>query len=186
MVSDWGAQHAGVASAEGGLDMVMPSGGFFWGRNGSNLTTMVNNGSLPAERLDDMATRIVAAWYQLGQDVGFPLVGTRPNYSVPYEVVDARDPASKPILLQSAIEGHVLVKNENKALPLKRPRIISLFGYDAVAPRRVNLVDANSNYQFGFLSNLEFFWRSAFSYPFLQPGQIGPNGTLVGYCRACS
>jgi len=127
-----------------------------------------------------MATRIVAAWYQLNQDIGFPPVGLQANYSKPgYKVVDGRDPASKPILLQSATEGHVLVKNVNNALPLRKPRIISLFGYDAVAPRRVNLVDVNANYGFGFLSNLNFFWYSAFVYPFKQPGQISPNGTLV-------
>lgn len=93
--------------------------------------------------------------------------------------MDARDPTSKPVLLQGAIEGHVLVKNVNKALPLNKPRLVSLFGYDAVAPTRVNLPDSNSNFQFGFLSNLQFFWRDAFRFPFLQPGQIGPNGTLI-------
>lgn len=93
--------------------------------------------------------------------------------------MDARDPTSKPIILQSAIEGHVLVKNVNKTLPLKKPKIISLFGYDAVAPARVNVVDENLSFQFGFLSNLKFFWYSAFVYPFVQPGQIAPNGTLI-------
>lgn len=67
--------------------MAMPNGGFFWGKDGSNLTTFVKNGSIPEARLTDskfqlfhpsafvtnclfsVATRIVAAWYQLGQDV---------------------------------------------------------------------------------------------------------------------
>ncbi|OBT72903.1 hypothetical protein VF21_07796 [Pseudogymnoascus sp. 05NY08] len=179
VVSDWGAQHAGIASAEGGLDMAMPNGGFFWGKDGSNLTTMVRNGSIPEARLTDMATRIVAAWYQLGQDRDFPPVSLPLLYNVSHKAVNARDPASKPILLQGAIEGHVLVKNVNKTLPFKKPKLLSLFGYDAVAPPRVNLVDANFNYKFGFLSNSDFFWRDAFAPPFTNPGQIGPNGTLI-------
>lgn len=73
----------------------------------------------------------------------------------------------------------MLVKNVNNTLPFKKPKLISLFGYDAVAPPRVNLPDENSNYGFGFLSNSLFFWRDAFRFPFLQPGGIGPNGTLI-------
>lgn len=53
-MSDWGAQHAGVATALSGLDMVMPRASPFWG---ANLTAAVNNGSVPESRIDDMATR---------------------------------------------------------------------------------------------------------------------------------
>jgi len=52
----------------------------------------------------------------------------------PHDVVKARDPASKQVLLDGAIEGHVLVKNVNNALPLKSPQLLSIFGYDAKAP----------------------------------------------------
>ena len=54
VVSDWGAQHAGVATALAGLDVVMPSASPFWG---SNLAAAVKNGSVPEPRIDDMATR---------------------------------------------------------------------------------------------------------------------------------
>lgn len=33
--------------------MAMPNGGFFWGKGGSNLTTFVQNGSLPEARVND-------------------------------------------------------------------------------------------------------------------------------------
>lgn len=70
--SDWLAQRSGVASALAGLDMSMPGDGEFWNDRrsfwGAKLTEAVLNGSLPVERVDDMATRIVAAWYQLNQD----------------------------------------------------------------------------------------------------------------------
>ena len=54
ILSDWGAQMSGVASALSGLDVAMPSGAGKWG---GNLTIAVNNGSVPESRVDDMATR---------------------------------------------------------------------------------------------------------------------------------
>jgi beta-glucosidase len=53
VVSDWGAQHAGVATANAGLDLTMPDAGFW----GTTLVTMVLNGSVSEERVTDMATR---------------------------------------------------------------------------------------------------------------------------------
>lgn len=53
IVSDWSAQHTGLASATAGLDMVMPLGSTYWG---NNLTISVHNGSLPESRINDMAT----------------------------------------------------------------------------------------------------------------------------------
>lgn len=55
------------------------------------------------------------------------------DFSVAYTPVNARDPASKPILLQGALEAHVLVKNSG-ILPLKQPKMLSIFGYDAISP----------------------------------------------------
>lgn len=130
VVSDWGAQHSGLSSAEGGLDMAMPNSEYW--ENG-NLTLMVNNGSLAQSRLDDMATRIIAAWHKYAQientGAGFPT-----SLVAPHEFVDARDPASKDTWLEAAIEGHVLVKNTDNALPLQKPKVLSLFGYDGPAP----------------------------------------------------
>ncbi|KAI1326738.1 glycoside hydrolase superfamily [Xylariaceae sp. FL0255] len=133
IVTDWGAQHAGVATALAGLDMVMPSYSPYWG---SSLVDAVNNGSVPESRITDMATRIIASWYQMGQDVsGYPApgVGMAGALNSPHQKVIAKSPDSKPILLQGAVEGHVLVKNLNGALPLKSPDLISLFGYSAKA-----------------------------------------------------
>lgn len=59
----------------------------------------------------------------------------------PHPIVNARDPRSKPVLFDGAVEGHVLVKNENHALPLKKVKLLSLFGYDAISPQRVNVGD---------------------------------------------
>ncbi|KAH7361253.1 glycosyl hydrolase family 3 N terminal domain-containing protein [Pyrenochaeta sp. MPI-SDFR-AT-0127] len=70
--SDWLAQRAGVASALAGLDVTMPGDGLRWAKGdslwGAELTKAVLNGSVPIDRLDDMVTRVVASWYQVGQD----------------------------------------------------------------------------------------------------------------------
>jgi len=132
VVSDWGGQHSGVASAISGLDMAQPSTSYW----GPLLVQAVQNGSVPEWRLDDMVIRTMAAYYQMGQDSDFPTPGVGMPLSLlgPHPIVDARNKNSKSTLLQGAIEGHVLVKNTNNALPLKSPKLLSLYGYDALAP----------------------------------------------------
>lgn len=56
VVSDWFAQHAGVAASAAGLDMAMPDGEAYWG---PKFVEAYKNGSLPISRLDDTATRYV-------------------------------------------------------------------------------------------------------------------------------
>lgn len=50
----------------------MPGDGLYWANGdslwGPHLTTAILNGSIPMSRLNDMVLRIVATWYQLGQD----------------------------------------------------------------------------------------------------------------------
>jgi beta-glucosidase len=78
----------------------------------------------------------MAAWYQLKQDEGFPTpgVGMPPDLTVPHDIVYAVNSSFRQTLFEGAVEGHVLVKNEKGALPLKSPRMISLFGYSAKSP----------------------------------------------------
>ncbi|CAO1621717.1 unnamed protein product [Parajaminaea phylloscopi] len=151
VVSDWGAQHSGVASANAGLTMTMPGDELccFTGQNssfwGHNLTTAVNNGSVEASRLEDMGVRILAAWYLLGQD--------DPNYPKPnFDSFDQTAPINKhlnvnkvhrpqKLIREIGAAGTVLVKNKKKkngfkALPLKKqnghtPNRISIVGSDA-------------------------------------------------------
>ena len=151
MQSDWLAQRSGVASALAGLDMTMPGDGLNW-MNGDSLfgpvlTRSVLNGSLPMERLDDMVTRVVAAWYQLGQDdkarwPNLPPEGDgRPNFStwtndkvgkihegsddpttaVVNQFIDVQGQGNDfhgRLAQEVAAEGTVLVKNEDNILPL--------------------------------------------------------------------
>ncbi|KEY66084.1 hypothetical protein S7711_09204 [Stachybotrys chartarum IBT 7711] len=133
VISDWSAQHAGVATALSGMDMAMPTAGNFWG---DRLVEAVNNGSVPESRVTDMAMRIVSSWYQMKQDSGFPDLGVGMPSSVtqPHRVVDARDPEASPTIFQGAVEGHVLVKNTKNTLPLRSPRMLTVVGYSAKSP----------------------------------------------------
>lgn len=187
VVSDWFAQHTGVASAEAGLDMVMPFGFEFWG---DNLTEAVNNGTLPESRIDDMVTRIFAAWYFVGQnrpDIPPMANGLAPSHLRPHPYIDARDPKDDATILQGAIEGHVLVKNINGALPLRRPRMMSIYGYDAKNPNSNTPGQGFSGWSTGLQSQNYLSVVCGFGPGYGPDGSegcppflpIGPNGTLI-------
>ncbi|KAG4435600.1 hypothetical protein IFR05_008909 [Cadophora sp. M221] len=182
VMSDWGAQHSGVASALSGMDMVMPSALAFWG---GNLTLSVTNGSVPESRLDDMATRILAAWYLLGQDSPqhpAPGIGMPGNVLAPHVLVEARVPEARPVLFQSSLEGHVLVKNTNNALPLNKPKILSLYGYDAKAPDDTTPTSLNRDWAFGLQTSGARYFICGFGNRIPQNCPAVPaiagNGTL--------
>lgn len=149
--SDWLAQRSGVQSALSGLDMSMPGDGLHWADGaplwGPHLTRAALNTSVPMERLNDMVTRIVAAWYQLHQDsweLPPPQGDGGPNFSswtkerigglhpgspddktkeVVNRYVNAQGNKSQPhgkVVRQVAAEGTILLKNVNNTLPLSR------------------------------------------------------------------
>ncbi|EIW74780.1 glycoside hydrolase family 3 protein [Coniophora puteana RWD-64-598 SS2] len=139
--SDWWATMDTLGIING-LDMTMPgtvsSSDAVQGQSyfGGNLTTYVMNGTISPERLDDMAERIVASWYYMHQDEGYPPVS-----------FDMNDPWNATTNLHVNVQanhstvvrtigaaGAVLLKNENNALPLDKPRSIALVGSDAGPP----------------------------------------------------
>ncbi|ORX38353.1 beta-glucosidase [Kockovaella imperatae] len=140
VMSDWGAIHGGVAAAEAGLDTAFPDDGGYWGEN---LVQAVQNGSLPQARVDDMVTRMMAAYYYLDQQKHFekPGIGMPGDLTAPHVAIDARDKRFKKTLYEGAVEGHVLLKNEGHALPLKKPKILSIFGFSARATDQNSLSD---------------------------------------------
>ncbi|KAF7596190.1 hypothetical protein BBP40_002720 [Aspergillus hancockii] len=185
VVSDWNAQHTGIASAAAGLDMAMPDSDYWV--NG-NLSQAVANGSLSSTRLNDMATRIVASWYKYAE-LENPGHGIPYSLLAPHDLTDAREPKSKPTIFQGAVEGHVLVKNTNNSLPFNKPRFLSLFGYDAVAASRNTMDDLPWNmWSMGYDNTWTYPNGSAvdptmLKYIFLSstnPNEYGPGVALNG------
>lgn len=88
----------------------------------------------------------MAAWYKNSQDnYTVPGVGMAANYNTPHTRVNAKNPAAKQTLFDGAVEGQVLLKNTNGALPLKTPELLSLFGYSAkVSAPRSRIMNAES------------------------------------------
>ncbi|KAF8166141.1 glycoside hydrolase family 3 protein [Mycena galopus ATCC 62051] len=134
VMSDWWATHSTLA-INMGLDMTMPgdiaadSGTSYFG---TNLTNAVNSGSVSQARINDMATRILAGWYLVGQDSGFPAVN--------FDAWNNADPSNLHVNVQSNhatlirqidAAGTVLLKNTNGALPLKAPKTIGIIGNGA-------------------------------------------------------
>lgn len=153
VMSDWGGVHSGVASIESGLDMNMPGGLGAYGMDptlgsffGKNVTTAVNNGTLDATRLDDMILRIMTPYYLLGQDKDFPTTDASSGAlntffkKKDWKAEDwnmtgesSRDVRGNhgDLIRRHGAEATVLLKNVNKALPLKAPKSIAVFGNDA-------------------------------------------------------
>ncbi|KAJ4304537.1 hypothetical protein N0V90_000063 [Kalmusia sp. IMI 367209] len=148
IMSDWDAQHSGVASTLAGLDMTMPgdsdfdSGYSFWG---PNLTLSIINGTVPEWRLDDAATRIMAAYYLVGRDrhavptnfnswardtYGYQHAFAQTGFGLINQHVDVRADHYKAIREASA-KSTVLLKNSG-VLPLKgNEKNTVVFGNDA-------------------------------------------------------
>ncbi|KAI4528690.1 glycoside hydrolase family 3 protein [Schizophyllum commune Loenen D] len=121
VMSDWGATHE-VADVNGGLDMTMPGDDLTTGEPifGPKLIEAVNNGTVSEERVTDAAKRILAAWYLLGQDEGFPETN--------FNTWDLEDPATNQhvnvqadhgsLIREIADASTVLLRNEDNILPL--------------------------------------------------------------------
>jgi len=146
VISDYGALHAGVASANAGMDVTTPFAQVW----GGNLTAATANGTMSMDRLDDMVTRIVASWAKYARfepGTGLPI-----DVSAPHNVVSSVTHGQRATVFQGAVEGIVLVKNVNETLPLRKPKVLSLFGYDAQAPSKNTPEGPNTKWSLGFQS----------------------------------
>ncbi|KAK8855485.1 beta-glucosidase F [Apiospora arundinis] len=153
VMTDWLAHMSGVASALAGLDMSMPGDTQIPVLPGTayfmyEMTRAALNGSVPMDRINDMATRVVAAWYKLGQDKDYP----RPNFSsntrdrtgllYPAAVFSPSGVVNqfvnvqadhKIIAKQVAQDAITLLKNNGSLLPLSTSAPLKVFGTDAQA-----------------------------------------------------
>ncbi|KAI7261563.1 putative beta-glucosidase [Hortaea werneckii] len=167
VVSDWYAVHTGIAANEAGLDMVMPSSSFL---TPESLAEAVNNGSVSAERLTDQATRILAAWYRFAE-LEEPGLNQHEETNAQAEDVEST-------LLQGAIEGHVLVKNTEGALPLdpSNTDTLNLFGYDAIGGLNTS-AEGFGLYDVGLANTQKYEDGRIFTFIdyYLQGGDILPD-----------
>jgi len=130
VMSDWNAQHTTNGAANGGMDMTMPGSDYngktiLWG---PQLNSAVSSGAVSKARLDDMAKRILAAWYYVGQDGGYPGTNIKANVQGNH----------KENVRAVARDGIVLLKNDG-ILPLSKPKKIAVIGSSSVVnPQGMN------------------------------------------------
>lgn len=147
VMSDWQAQHTGAASAVAGLDMTMPgdtefnTGLSYWG---TNLTLAVLNGTVPAYRVDDMAMRIMAAFFKVSKNIKLDPINfsfwtldtygpihwaAKKDYQQINFHVDVRADHGN-LIREIGAKGTVLLKNTG-SLPLNKPNFVAVIGEDA-------------------------------------------------------
>lgn len=120
LMSDWSATYDGVAAANNGLDLEMPTGKFM---NAENLAPAIKSGQVSQQTIDEKIRHILTTAAMFGW-----LDRTQLNLSI-----SADDRQSDRIALQSARESAVLLKNDGGILPLDESRIrtILVVGPDA-------------------------------------------------------
>jgi beta-glucosidase len=118
VMSDWSATYDGVAAANSGMDLEMPSGEFM---NLRTLQPAIDQGKVSVATVDDKVRRILRTaiafgWLDRGQEDALI-----PRYNL----------QGREVALQAARESMVLLKNE-RALPLAHDvKSIAVFGTDA-------------------------------------------------------
>lgn len=120
LMSDWFATYDGVAAANSGLDLEMPSGALM---NRATLLPAVRDGKVSLATIDDKVRRILrlaVKSHWLDRDQTDPTI---PRYNL-----EGRRAA-----LDAAEEGMVLLKNDGNVLPLNKHSIksVAVIGPDA-------------------------------------------------------
>jgi beta-glucosidase len=121
VMSDWGSTYDGVAAANAGLDLEMPSGQFM---NRETLLPAIKSGKVTVGTIDDKIRRMLRVMFRFGF---FDRPQTDPN-------LPRYNPDSRLVALQAARGGIVLLKNTGDLLPLDRSAIksIAVLGPDAL------------------------------------------------------
>src|ERR1700693_3401884 len=120
LMSDWGATHDGVAAANGGLDLEMPSPTFM---NNDTLLPALKEGKISEATLDDKVRRILRKAIEFGF-FDQPQTDTDiPSYSQ----------EGRQVALEEARGSMVLLKNSGNLLPLNESKLktIAVMGPDA-------------------------------------------------------
>jgi len=120
LMSDWDATYDGVAAANNGLDLEMPSPRFM---NAKTLLAAVKDGTVKESTIDEKVLRIFRVAYRYG-------FLDRPQFD---PSVSTYSSAARPVALKGALESITLLKNENHTLPLNAAKVktIAVIGPDA-------------------------------------------------------
>ncbi|AXC10610.1 Beta-glucosidase [Acidisarcina polymorpha] len=122
VMSDWVATYDGVAAANGGLDIEMPTGAFM---NRKNLLPALKDGRVKQATIDEKVRHIVDTANRFGW--------LAPGYQQTDLSLSTYDLNNQEVALNAAREGIVLLKNEGKLLPLDKTKVktILVVGPDA-------------------------------------------------------
>jgi beta-glucosidase len=120
LMSDWDATYDGVAAANAGLDLEMPSGKFM---NRQTLEPALQQGLISEATIDDKVRRILRDAVRFGW-----LDRDQLDLSIPRYNQQGRE-----VALQGARESMVLLKNDGSLLPLNKATIhsVAVIGPDA-------------------------------------------------------
>jgi beta-glucosidase len=115
VMSDWGATHSTVASANAGLDQEMPDAKYY----GAALKAAIASGQVSTATLDEHVRRILVTMFRFGL-FDKTQTGTWNSY--------VRTPEHAAFSLQAAEQGTVLLKNTEGLLPLSDGESIAVIG----------------------------------------------------------
>ncbi len=123
LMSDWDATYDGIAAANNGLDLEMPSAKFM---NAKNLVPALSSGAVTQATIDEKVRRILRTAIRFGWLDRDQLETDIPLLS----------PASSRVALDEALASITLLKNEGHLLPLEPGRQHSyvVLGPDAAIP----------------------------------------------------
>lgn len=123
VISDWGANHTIVESVEAGLDIEMPGPAKYYG---GLLVEAVNNWQIESETIDISVRRILKMVLSSGRISG--------TSNVQKGAINT--PEHQSLAREVAEEAIVLLKNDNRILPLDRSKIlkIAVIGPNAIDP----------------------------------------------------
>jgi len=120
LMSDWDSTYDGVAAANAGLDLEMPTGRFM---NPQTLVTAVKEGRVSVATIDDKVRRILRTAVEFGFFDSRQKDTSIPAYSQP----------GRELVRQEARESMVLLRNSGSLLPLDRSKVktIAVLGPDS-------------------------------------------------------
>ena len=113
VMSDWGAVHSSIPTANGGMDLEMPFGEFL---NQKTLLPAIQKGEVKESTIDEKVRRILRTIFKLG-------LFEKPSLKDDYQVGTKKN---REAAFEAAREGIVLLKNEENILPVDFSKIKSI------------------------------------------------------------